>query len=812
MVNSFLYKVAEDVYARQGMLLGNAVVVFPNRRPIGFFKSALAELVDVPLPSPTVISIEDLVWNISGMNQAQELELIFDLYNIYIVHRPEESFDKFYSWGKLLLSDFDEIDRYLVNTKKLFSNLKAVKELENEFMKVPDDFWDSINSGSATNLQQQFISQWDIFGKVYDEFTRFLAANRKAYPGLAYREAERRIRNDQNDASGIHYYFAGFNALSAAEMSIMKALLKKGKAEFYWDIDKYYLDNTREEAGHFIRKSLKELPLQNKQTVTDRLRNDTININIIGVPLSVGQAKALGVELKKFTEVQEVHGETAIVMPDDGLLLPLLYSLPEAIPHFYVTGGYPLKDTLVNGLFEKIIELQQNYNDQSQGFYFKDVSALLTHPLYRSLAGDAPTEFLALLEKGQQIFILKELLISRVEMSPLNRLFQKPGSTEQFAAYIKENFEHLSQGISELNDREAAALRYLEDIFSNLTGLIKSGSTDVTIPAFVRMMREMIAHSRLPISEEQSDTLQIMGMLETRCLQFENVFILSVNEGILPAHNGGHSYIPFDLRKAYGLPTPEEHDSLYAYYFYRLIHGAENVYLFYNSETGKDGTEKSRYIRQIENFLVSQNSRLKVTYRNYSLPLTHIKAQEIIVEKDRNYFNKLIHKNANAGFSPSFVTNYFVCSLKFLLQSILKLKPLEEVSEDVEGAVFGNLFHDLMYDLYAPWEGKEIDFQSFAGIRSKISSALDNLMNKNHSGEHLKSRNSLQIETIKVLAEKTIELDQNDAPFTILGLEKDVEHTLKNVEGALSEIKLKGRIDRIDDKAGAIRIVDYKTG
>lgn len=814
--NSFLDRVAAELYIKLGDELGKAVIIFPNKRPATYLIQALADIVAEPVEAPAIFSIEEFIAAHSTYRLPDTLELLFQLFEVYRQYRPEEDFDRFYSWGSMLLRDYDEIDRYLVDTDRLFSNLAAVKEIESSFMPTEEQkiFWDSFGQTDTTTLQARFMEIWDVVRQVYTDFRTRLQDQSLAYTGMSYRQVAELAQTDSKVFSAAKYIFVGFNALSKSEEVIIQSLLDKGKALVYWDADQYYIRNRREEAGHFIRKSMKSLHGYNDQLFSDSLAAEKKIIHIIGVPLQVGQAKTLGVELKNYYQRQEEPVITGVVLPDENILLPVLHALPVLPEKPSVSAGYPLKLTAFFSLIENIISLQDNYNYENSSYYYKDVAAILTHSLVREGAPDEVHSLLKNIEKNQLIYINQQELNRYARTEIIRIIFQPVRNTGELISYFNRILQELRKNSAQTAPAELVYLDEFQSVFEYLSTFLLRQKIDVSPTIFLRLLREAVSNRKIALSENTASALQVLGMLETRCLNFDTIFFLSANEGVLPAGKKSSSYIPYDLRKAFGLPTADEQDALYAYYFLRLVQGAKEVFLIYNSETGSRGEEKSRYIRQIEHFLQRENPNLELHYRYYSLPLRNQPAQAITIQKDERYYTALHDKNSRNGLSPSFISSYYVCPLKFLLQYIVQLSPQEELSEDLEAAEFGTFFHSTMEEIYKDLIGETVTAEMLEKKRNSLTLIMEKVLKTYSTSrqENMLSRNSLGLETIRVLVEKALEKDIAYAPFRILSTESLLQYSLPMDDPEFPLIQLQGTIDRVDEKDGMIRIVDYKTG
>lgn len=817
MKDTFLHHVAADLYKKLGRNLSSSLIIFPNKRPEYYFKSALADIISEPIPSPRVCSIEEFIQQHSGLKPVENLDLIFTLFKIYTRYEPQDDFEAFHNWGNMLLRDYDELDRYLVDTSRFFSNLSDIKEIEKIVQEDDENsliFWRTLATQKPSYLQKRFVQHWEIIEYVYYELRSELMERGQGYTGMLYRQAAENFLKKQYDSKYEKIIFAGFNALSKAEEQIIKCLLKEDKALIYWDTDEYYLYNTAEEAGNFIRKSLKNLDIQNPNFVRKKLSTEAKEIHIIGMPLQVGQTKALGLEIKKFIHSNRDYkaGETAIILPDENLLLPVMHALPEELEQINITAGYPLSHTPLFTLFELISDLHENYNKEVKGFYYKDVLSVLSHAYFSCREDENIKKLISYIEDNELVFIEQQDIQNFKDCEILPFIFKPVYQVFQFLDYIHKLLDDIEKHAFAVLTSEESFIEKFREIILNLENFLKHQELEIGIPTFLRFFRQAVQQTKIALQEDDGSAVQLMGTLESRSLDFKNLFFLSVNEGTLPGRQSSHSYIPYDLRKAFGLPTLEEQDSLYAYYFYRLLQGAEKIYLFYNGEGGS-GEEKSRFIRQVEYFLARKNPKINISHHYYSLPLKSYKAVDIVIEKDEAFFKSLDNKTSRQGFSPSLISAYYICPLQFMMNYVVRLRPQEEITEDLEADRFGRLFHHVIEGIYKDFIGQEVTSVLIKQQRYKIDNLLNEALKiEKLDKEYQKNRNSLLLETIKILINKVLDQDEQYAPFNILETEKKYHFTLPVNHHIHKEVKLQGTIDRVDEKEGIIRIIDYKTG
>jgi hypothetical protein len=810
---TFLQRVAAELWERHATSISEQIIVFPNKRAGQWFKSELAKISDLDFQAPACLSIEEFIENKSSYTIAGNLDLLLNLFQIYKKYVPEEDFEKFYKWGNLILSDFDEIDKYLIHTERLFRNLSAIKELESDEMPEPlqKEFWESVGSGINT-MSERFIALWEIYRLTYYEFKKSLALRKSAYPGMCYREVAELFQSGKIAFNESKIVFVGLNALSRSEEIIIASLLETGSAEIFWDMDEYYISNPREESGNFIRRALKNLPTHNTLPPTDYLLKQKKRINIIGVPLQIGQAKSFGIEFRE-NIIKDKTSSKAIVLPDENLLLPVLHSLPKEVETLNITSGYPLKHTSLYSFLEIIFSLHNNYFPKLNSYYYKDVIQILNHPFITCTKDEDLIHYVNEIGKQNQIYILTNSL-SFKSCLIANKIFKYTSHTKDFIQYLIEIINEILITVVEAKEDSLFTAEFI-DLLSDLQSIVNPRINEISINVFIKLLKEDIGNKRINITKQEDNaSLQVMGLLETRCLNFDTLFFLSVNEGILPANQKSHSYIPYDLRKAFGLPTSDEQDALFSYYFYRLIQGANEIFLFYNAETGSKGEEKSRYIRQIEQYLSKENNRIELIYKNFTLPIVTYASQTILIKKDDNFFNFINAKNEKTGISPSLLSGYYTCPLQFLLKSSIELSPLNEVTEEWEAGEFGDFFHKLMELIYYDMDNEMIYPEFLKEKKSQVHDLLQVVLANNikSSSEYNQNRNSLMIDTLKILADKTLDADIQYAPFRLIALELEQKVNLTTNNYDFPTINLVGKIDRIDEKDGNFRIVDYKTG
>ncbi len=804
MQETFLDLVVKNILSLPSLDWEKCKIIFPNKRPAGYFEEALKKQ-NVQLPKHlNIFAIEDFVASYSSLELCDPLEQLFKLYKTHLVYKPEDTFDLFHNWGNMILRDYDEMDKYLVEPKRFFSHLGATKEIEETDID-PDlalQFWTTINRNKPTELQEQFLMHWEIFEKVYFDFNALLRSENKAYAGMIYREvAEKFVSNNINEDIN-QYLFIGFNALSKSEEVIIRSLQLENKAQVYFDTDSYYLNDPKEEAGYFIRKAMKNLRLTEPGICVSNLLEEEKEIQFISTSMESTQGMALHQVLKE----QKPIGHSAIVLPDEGLLAPVIHAIPEDITDISFTIGNPITDSGLYSLFELLASLQVGFDPANQAFSYNDVLAVLSHPLV-AIEGDAElAELIHNIENYEIINVNKQLLYKYTGKSGLSIFFNEARTVESLINYLEQiiNFTKQHKSLSEETEL------IFRDVLNKLKALLVVNDVSVNINTFWRFFRQLCSQVKVIKNDEKQGALQVMGMLETRALSFNTVYILNVNEGNLPSGSSSHSYIPFDIRKSFGMPTFDEQESLSTYYFYRLLQWAKKIHLFYYTENGKGKVEESRYIRQLKYFLAKRNPKVNFIEKPFKIALQSNNIKKIQFNKDAA-FDELLNRRETKGLSPTFISTYYACNLQFYFKYVSKLEAPNEVSEELEADRFGTLFHDIMQMMYADYIGKEVlagDIeQMIQTIKLRIEEALKGL---HWDSEYIIDKNSLIIESIAVLLRHTLALDQKHAPFYVLGLEESVSYSYVHEDG--NTITLQGKIDRIDKKDNITRIVDYKTG
>ncbi len=867
-MQTFLSQVVADIKLYDLLELKNHCFVFPSRRAVVHFRKELSKrFPDKPFWEPQLYSISDFVQHISKKSVLDAISLNFELYLVYKKYEPNTSFDSFYQWGQIILRDFDEVDKYMADAEKLFDHVKDYKEIDANFELLQEElealrsFWTAFAQASDGEIKENFIKVWEVLYPIYKEFRANLMAKDAAYEGMLYRYLMEEKKADAKDHIHIdfkHISFVGFNALSKSEGMLIHYFIQNHQAKVYWDADHYYLNNPLQEAGKFVRryKNHKWNKSENHYWLINDLREGEKNIHITGIPLKVGQAKYVGQEIQRLIDQGDFNPQdTAIVFGDESLLFPMLYALPPSIDAVNVTMGYPLKDSPIYKLLDNIIELQRNQRitDEGKVFYHRDVRNLLSNPYLRPFADEKIAKFIQSIDDKNWIFIpphelLEEFgIIEGSKESPFKMIFEPidshPILIEQFInllAILYDNYQKTDQEERERRREEkekeasenaqAVEREFIHHLAKNLRRLqeiIVDYEALLDLDTFWSLLKEVIQSIRMPFSGEPLVGMQLMGFLETRTLDFKNLYILSVNEGAMPKQQKNVTYIPFNLRKAFGLPTNTEQDAIFAYHFYRLLQRAENIHLIYNTEVedALSSQEVSRFIFQIREEMQAYAPNINFYEKVVTTAVGKDNTSpEITIEKNADILEKLKQYDKNSSaykrpISPTALSTYINCSLQFYFKYVAKLRETNELEETMDARIFGDVLHKSIELLYASYLGKVVNEENIQNLKSPatIETVLKQALLEANFHHTEKGKNYLLKRILHQLVDKILEQDMKETPFLIAGLEAK-EYSSDFVLEKDQRISVSGIIDRIDqidiDNTSDfyVRIIDYKTG
>ncbi len=830
-MQTFLQEAAQRLYERYGSDISSLHIVLPSRRARLFFSDALAAIIDKPIWQPRYLSMDDIMTKYSSLQVGEKIRLITELYRIYAEYHPSETFDKFYFWGEVLLSDFDLIDKYMIDADMLFRNLYDLKELESDLSYLSDEmrelihsFWSNFAPEATLSLEKhKFLSVWLSLAPIYHRFRERIASLGIAYTGMIYRSAAERIERDGVQEQ-THYIFIGFNALSECERKVLRALDRGGACDFIWDSDTYYTANREQEAGRFLCENIREFKAKDEIT-DDNFLAIKKQLHSISCVSNVVQCKHVNTLLREISPSLTFDKQTAIVLTDESLLMPLLHSLPEEVSsNVNVTMGYPLRQTTAYSLIERLIELQKRCRTGVETtFYHADVMGILAHPYISEILSERTTALCDKIVKGRYMRV-SESFFNDEPM--LKEIFSAADRSSSLANYLLNTLQCIaSMGSQEQSDERTRKMSYLSLIANSITDLdnvLKDCQIDISTTIYTSLLRRHLQTVRIPFSGEPLQGLQIMGILETRNIDFKNVIILSMNDDNFPGKIGSStSFIPYNLRAAYGIPTPEHHESVYAYYFYRLLQRAERVDMLYCSHADlKSNGERSRYIYQLE-----YESPYRVAHTNVGVDvaLEHTSRSVVKDERVAEELNKYIGSAtapAQKTLSPSAFAQYIACPMQFYLSKIAHIKPSDTLSEDVDSSMLGTILHEAMYALYKPLKGianpslelqrllksDEIEKAVIKAI-NKVYLNLDSTSYEEYTGHLMLVKNIVT----KYIRQGIIPFDESHNDFTVVECEETISVPFALSDGR--EVSIGGVADRIDSlDDGRLRVVDYKTG
>ncbi len=829
-MNPFLKQVAHYLYTYHRDELSDYCLVFPGRRAGVFFTAYLNELIEKPMLSPEIVTINELIYRFTNLQEADTVSLVLKLQEIYSkVTGHNESLDEFFFWGEILLGDFDDIDKYLLNADDLFRNIADLKELENQFdyltdqqRKAIEDFWGNLEKVPSSFNKEKFIGIWIKLAEIYHRFKALLMQNGIAYSGMIYREVAEALSDSQlSELPAPKYVFVGFNALNNCEKAIFRKLEKLKKAMFFWDYAEFYLNDTENEAGSFLRTNMVQFS-QPKDFKIEEPDTAKRKIKLVAVPGNITQAQALNLPgvIDSF-DINSRFDNTAFVLADENLLIPVISSVGNHFQGINITMGYPFANTPVYGFILQLINLQRNIRRSAKStvFYYKPVVALLNHQF---VVSNEIKEFVSEIHRRNKVYINAGELKINVFIS---KLFSSPESWTDILDYFLDILKELSLKFNPAEDEQhQLESEYIFQAYLAIQRL-KDSLLLLNIPEFsIKIMFRLIDQSlkriSIPFEGEPLTGLQIMGLLETRCLDFENLILFSANEGFLPRIAAGHSFVPYHLRKGFGMPTYEDRDAMYAYYFYRLIQRNQNTVIVYNSITeGISFSEKSRFLHQLQ-----FDSDFEIEEVNLSFNFKGTSNEPISIRGNEKYIKQLITKYSTSKLSPSAINTWLDCKLKFYFKYLAGIKEKEELKEEIDAVLFGNLFHYTIEKLYQPFVGKTVEehaLKLLAANRKRIDEKVLEAvavqyfqMKPEETGNVKLSGQSILI--ANHIREYVVQLIKNDirfAPFEVLSLEKDYVEDFEVQSGdKFIKIKVGGIIDRLDRTADGIRIVDYKTG
>lgn len=865
---TFLDEVAQRIHDTHGDLLHELVIVVPNKRAVVFLKRSLAQAYGKVIWSPKIVPVQQFFLQASEWVFPESITLVLALYEVYRDVAQErdpswnEPLESFFSWGEMLLGDFDEVDKYLVQAEKLFSNILDLREIDLAFSLTPEDhealrqLWQSLRGQRADRkeMESRFLNLWHLMHPVYEAFRKHLMTKGLAYEGMAYRQLAESVASGERQLPAKRYLFVGFNALLKAEERLLEGLLSRDQATVYWDVHSWYYGGENQqpilgkEPGKFIQSY--HQAWQAKGWDTQLIACPKVKcqkIYLVGAPQNIAQAKYLGMLLsgveaakrateeakEKATNKQLDWAKHAVVLAEEKMLFPTLEVLPETVKNPNVTMGYPLRQTHIFHLIDIIIQLLRNRKmgpDNTWLLAFQDVQRLLLHPYVQTITPESEKTLRDIAQKNL-LWVPATLIQEQNPSEILAALMNLPAFTAQFqesvqavtqyldrvlAAFIVIQTEQPSHGESQ-SRMELDFLLILQEKITQLSEALLAGKQQVMgTDGLARLIRQALQGVRIPFEGEPLQGLQIMGFLETRGLDFDQIYILGANEGLLPNTASGNSFIPYLLRKGFGMPTSEEKDAIYAYHFYRFLQRSREVYLIYDRVTteGGGGKEPSRFIQQIRFFLRGEPEINVIEYQA-SASISSLRNREILIHASDATRAKIQARfSGKNALSPTAINTYRNCSLQFYFRYLANIRERDTVDMNLPANVFGSLLHKVMELVYESLpKHSPLSKALILAQRAKLESYLEEAVRSmNLAPEYLlQGENILKRQAILSQCEMMLNQDAADAPFEVVALEQETSLPAPLLVDGIP-FNLKGTLDRIDRQGQQIRILDYKTG
>ena len=810
-MTTFILEVLQTLKANNENI-ADLTFVLPSKRAGVFLKNDIPHVYQQTVFSPEILSIEEFTSNLSQLKSISNIELLFEFYTVYKeLTKPSEqdSFESFSKWAQLIIQDFNEIDRYLIPQEDILNYLSAIQDINH---------WSQQESKS--DFIKKYLAFWNKLLEYYNHFTDTLIHKGIGYQGLIYREAVNNIENYIQTNTDKKLVFLGFNALNKAEETIIQELLQNELAEIYWDIETSYLNNPLHDAGLFVKEYKQRWSYFKSHSFNWVSNNYTQEkeISVYGVPKNIGQAKQIGSILNTLITNRGNLNKTAIVLGDEGLLLPVLNSLPTTVDALNITMGLPLSAVPLATLFERLFYL---HKDSNSDYYYKDIIAILSHPnispLFEINHKTKVTEIVNTIQQNNLVYL------NTTQLKALSETFEEVievlfGSWENKAEMALKQTQKLiyliKNGLDKQKTDNFLSLEYLyrfNELFNELSRLHETYPHLKNVQTLFEVYKNLLNSETLDFKGEPLQGLQVMGMLESRVLDFETVIISSVNEGILPSGKSNNSFIPFDVKLQYNLPTYKEKDAVYSYHFYRLIQRAKHVHILYNTEADVlNGGEKSRFITQLE------LENIHIISHKLVLPDIGLSKPKLYQINKTNKVLERLKDIANKGFSPSSLTNYIRNPIEFYNQKILKIGEYDEVEETIAANTLGNVIHNTLEDFYKPLEGKQLTVNHVKHMKTLVEARVTHHFKEFYKqGDITKGKNLIVYEIAKRYINNflNIEVDelQNGNKINIVAIESENKVLIEFKELDFP-VYLTGKVDRVDQYNGVTRIIDYKTG
>ncbi len=832
-MDKFLEKVAVEILQDHGHNDTNLIVILPNKRSEIFLKNYLKEKTSGTYWLPDFYTTDEFIVHQSGFNLLDPILIYFELYEIHKSMQCDKAMpiEDFLSWAPMMLSDFNDIDLYKADADHVFKHLTEAKAIEQ---------W-NLSGAPLTPLQSDYVAFYRSLYSYYCELKARLATRNLGYKGMIYNFLSENTSILTEKLKDKKFILIGFNALSTSEKKIFGYIKDHFNTTFYWDVDEYYIYPEKTglkqmEAGRFINELIREWKLSDIKWVSNNLKTSKKEIHIHGIAKQIGQVKFVSQQLSEWkTDVCEI--DTAIVLADESLLLPLLHSLPEKTGNakkvtFNVTMGYPLYNSSLSRFIMQWLNFISKSEERSSGKYDTiQLINLLKNPITKLVFEDDKLKYRNALTadftNSNLVYLsekdIKEIILT-YEQPTLQRFFEilliknedVPGFLDSLIELMQWVAEVVSTRYKNSNSLLEAQIDVTYSIVKKVHAMLQSRVHVFGLQALQKIFIQLFRRSEISLKGEPLTGIQIMGMLETRNLDFKNIILLSANEGIIPKTSEFESFIPFDIRHDNKLPMPKDKNDIFTYHFYRLLQRAENITILYNTDSAKMGSgEKSRFLLQLENELAEVNKSIRIVPYITNIDIGQIPDEQSISILKNNSILQLVSEKAKTGFSASALNVYRNCSLKFYFREILKLKESDKIEPDIEFNVFGNAIHDVLEKIYTPFIDKPINPEKLKEMLPKVDSMLDMAFKANFNGGNISTgKNHLIYEVAKKYITQFLmaEIEDRSTPLKqIIGLEEKLEVILDFED---QEVKLKGYLDRIEKliQKDHIRIIDYKTG
>ena len=827
-MSKFLQEVASYIATNQKSKLADLKIIFPNRRSGLFFQQYLIEELNHATFLPEITTISEFIAQQSSLQALDRQLLIIELHQVFTeVLQSDETLDEFYFWGEILLSDFNDIDKYLIDAKQLFQNIESLKEIDASFEFISDDlkgflssFWDHILNSKTSENKEYFLNIWKNLHEIYITFQKQLREKNRAYEGMIYREVIEQLKNKGYNFGNEEISLVGFNALNECEYKLFKILAKNVSTNFYWDYDEFYMNIEAHEANMFMKRNINVFPMPKEFAFSSNNFSNLKEIDVVAVPGFTGQANYAANWISNLgDQLQPKYDNTAIVLCDETLLPSVLNEIPEKVKKLNITMGFPLKGSPALNFIKSIIELNAQQRTDENGkiqFYYQNILSMLSQSLLYPILKSTVAEFTKMIKDENRIYLSEDDFKKLPVLSVITNLPQKSnGIRDYLQKIIKMVFNQLSEN-DQLNKETLYQIHLEINKLHDSLFADEKNKELISVKLFHKILLRQIERISIPFEGEPLAGVQIMGFLETRSLDFDNVILLSATDDKIPGSGNRHSFIPYNLRRGFSLPVADHHQAMYAYYFYRLIQRAKNVTIVYDSRTeGMTRGEVTRYATQLQ----YEASHVNINHQQAVYDFSPTKIEEITIPKTHEIIQGLINKLSKKTISPSALNTYLDCSLKFYFKYYEQLYETEDIVEDFDNLMFGRIAHVALEEIYKEYTNKILSKETIQGIiknQKLIEKSLNIALEQEYfKGKKFKlsGKNLMVHDIIKKYVLKVLQLDKAYAPFSILGLEDKYTKVVQvEVNGKTLDFEFGGTIDRLDEKNGRIRVVDYKTG